>query len=269
VAKAAPSAANAPAVRNPAPPAARRAQTHSADTRRARRAADPAQLVFELWQSTAKGDRAAVDGLCDPGSPAAAAVRLYGPGGLLVCLELPRTDQPTGVAGAPYDIWRGRRAFAGTVETRTDRRDFLLTWSDDDPLRVAELMPYGAIFQFGLFGRAGRGTGPKNPPPPKPRLTLDPTAGHLWAAMLPAHGLQQTLRALAALWRLEDLDKYLARYDPRTLAAALDRLVGYWTQAPGATYAEAADRYDVAEHDIRTAGAALYKELKLTRQRPW
>lgn len=262
------SKATPPTERKPAPPAARRAGARSTGTRRTRRAADPAQVVFGLWQAVANGDRASVDGLCDPGSPAAAAVRLYGPGGLLVCLDLARTDQPTGVAGALYDTWRGRRAFAGTVETRTGRGDFLLTWSDDDPLRVAELMPYAAIYRLGLFGRVGHGVGAEQVPP-KPRLALDPTAGHLWKVMLPARGLQLTLRALAALWRLEDVDWYLARYDPRTLAAALDRLVGYWSQASGATYAEAADRYDVAESDIRTTGTALHKELKLTRQRPW
>jgi hypothetical protein len=267
-AKSSPQAERTPPTSRPAPPAARRAGGRSTATRRTRRSADPAQIVFELWQGVANSDRPAVEDLCDPCSPAAAAVRLYGPGGLLVCLELAPSDRPIGVAGKPDGVWRGRRAFAGAVETRTDRRDFLLTWADDDPPRVAELMPYAAIFRLGLFGRADRGNGATRTPP-KPRLALDPTAGHLWTAMLPARDLQLTLRALAALWRLEDLDKYLARHDPRTLAAALDRLVGYWSQAAGATYAEAAARYGVAESAIRTVGTALHKELQLTRERPW
>jgi len=250
------------------PPASRRAQAHAGATRRARRSADPTQLVFELWNAAADGDLATVEEHCEPGSPAAAAVRLYGAAGLLACLDLPVADRPTGVGGEPYGLWRGRPAFAGTVETRTGRRSFMLTWSDDDPPRVAELLPSEAIFRFGLLGRTV-GSSRAGSTPPKPRTALDPTAKNLWALMLPAYDLHLALRALAALWRLEDADRYLARYDPRTLAAALDRLVGYWSQAPGATYAEAATRYGVAESDLRTAGTALHKELKLSRLRPW
>jgi len=251
-----------------APPASRRAQTHAGATRRARRSADPTQLVFDLWHAAANGDRATVEELCEPGSPASAAVRLYGTGGLLACLDLPVADSPTGVGGEPYGLWRGRPAFAGTVETRAGRRRFMLTWSDDDPPRVAELLPSEAIFRFGLLGRAA-GSSRAGSAPPKPRAALDPTAKNLWALMLPAYDLHLVLRTLAALWRLEDADRYLARYDPRTLAAALDRLVGYWSQAPGATYAEAAGRYGVAESDLRAAGTALHRELKLSRRQPW
>lgn len=272
VGKSAPSRATPPQPRaKPAstpPPASRRAQAHAGATRRARSSSDPTQLVFELWHAAANGDRATVEELCEPGSPASAAVRLYGTGGLLACLELPVVDSPTGVGGEPYGLWRGRPAFAGTVETRTGRRSFMLTWSDDDPPRVAELLPSEAIFRFGLLGRA-TGNSRAASAPPKPRTALDPTAKHLWALMLPAYDLRLTLRALAALWRLEDTDRYLARYDPRTLAAALDRLVGYWSQAPGATYAEAATRYGVAESDLRAAGTALHKELRLSRLQPW
>lgn len=254
-----------PAPKKTPPPASRRAQAHAGA---ARRSADPAQRVLELWRAAANGDRAVIDALCEPGSPVSAAVRLYGPGGLLACLELPVTDFPTGAGGEPYGLWRGRNAFAGTVETRTKRQGFMLTWSDDDPPRVEELLPSGAIFQFGVLGRAAHRTR-AGQRPPKPRIALDPVAGHLWTLMLPAYDLHLTLRALTALWRLEEPERYLARYDPRTLAAALDRLVAYWSQAPGSTYAEAAARYSVAESAIRTAGAALHKELKLTRQRPW
>jgi hypothetical protein len=247
------------------PPASRRAQAHAGA---ARRSADPTQRVFELWQAVANDDRKMLDELCEPGSPVATAVRLYGPGGLLVCLELPVNDSPTGAGGEPYGMWRGRNAYAGTVETRTGRGAFMLTWSDDSPPRVEELRPAGAIFQFGLLGRTARGN-EAHRRPPKPRVALDPVAERLWTVMSQAYGLQLTLRALAALWRLEDQSRYLARYHPRILAAALDRLVGYWSQATEATYAEAADRHGVAESAIRTAGAALHKELKLTRQRPW
>jgi hypothetical protein len=261
---AAPEPRSKPAPKTP-PPASRRAQARAGA---ARRSADPTQRVFELWQAVAHGDRTVIDELCEPGSPAAAAVRLYGPRGLLVCLELPLDDSPTGVGGEPYGVWRGRNAFAGTVETRTGRGPFMLTWSEDSPLRAEELLPADAIFQFGLLGRAARST-EAHRRSPKPRVALDPVAERLWTVTSRAYGLHLTLRALAALWRLEDQSKYLARYDAPTLAAALDRLVGYWSQAAGATYAEAADRHGVAESAIRTAGTALHKELKLTRQRPW
>lgn len=267
--KSAPQVARTPPTPRPAPPAARRPAGRPAGTRQARRATDPHQIVFGLWQAVADGDRPTAESLCASNSPAAAAIRLYGPGGLLVCLELAPNDRPTGTVGEPYGEWRGQRSFAGVIETRSKRQDFLLTWSHEEPPRVAELMPYSAMFRFGLFGLAGRGTREGRTPPPKPRLSLDPTAAHLWTAMLPAHDLQLTLRALAALWRLEDLEGYLARHDPRTVAAALDRLVGYWSQTSGATYAEAAARYGVAEPGIRAAGTALHKELKLTRERPW
>lgn len=84
----------------------------------------------------------------------------------------------------------------------------------------------------------------------------------------PVHNLQLTLRALGALWRLDDLDRYLARYDPRTLAASFDRLVGCWSQAAAATYADVAARYGVAEPDIRAAGTALHKEARAHPRTP-
>jgi hypothetical protein len=252
----------------PAVPAARQPEGRPGGPRKTRRTADPHQIAFALWQAVADGDRPKVESLCDPDSPAAAAIRLYGPGGLLVSLGLAPTACPTGAAGEPFGEWRGQRAFAGTVETRSGRQDFLLTWAHDEPPRVAELMPYSEIFRFGLLGLTSRGARADRTPP-KPRLPLDPTAAHLWTVMPPTHDLQLTLRALAALWRLEDLDEYLARHDSRTVAAAVDRLVSYWSHVSGATYAEAAARYGVAEPGIRAAGTALQKELKLTRERPW
>ena len=259
-------AERAPRAGTSASPKAPRRDGHEA--RRASGSVDPRQVTFELWQAVANGDRRAAENLCDPHSPAATAIRLYGPSGLLVCLELAPGDRPTGASGEPYGEWRGRRALTGTLETEASRQEFMLTWADEEPLRVAELMPFAAIYRIGLLGLTGRRPRSQRALP-KPRIPLDPTAEQLWAVMLPSHDLQLTLRALCALWRLADLEAYLARHDPPVLAAALDRLIRYWSQTAGATYAEAAARYGVAESDIRAAGAALHKELKLTRERPW
>ncbi|MBS2966832.1 hypothetical protein KGA66_27605 [Actinocrinis puniceicyclus] len=261
---------SAPTVPPKAAPTAKPPRTRSADagtTTRHRRSADPNQTSFKLWQAVSDGDRKTVESLCEPHSPAAAAVRLYGPGGLLVCLELSPGDRPTGVSGAPYNTWRGRRAFAGALETRAGGREFLLTWANDEPLRVIELMPFADIYRLGMLRFAGPGQADRTPP--KPSLVLDPVAEQLWKVVPRTHGLQLTLRALCSLWRLEDLDEHLTRHDPRVLAASLHRLAGYWSQAAGTTYAEAAVRYGVAEPDIRAASTALQKKLKLTRERPW
>jgi hypothetical protein len=175
--------------------------------------------VVNFWNHIGAGEHRKLARLVAADSPLAALVRLYGAAGPLHGIGVPAHDTPTGFTCANYDrpVAGDRGGTAGIVEARREEYPYLLLWSSDRLLE--EIFPYSAPWHL------GRSSGFHRQPThaPAPRTGLDPVATLLLTHTTAQHGLTYTARALAAWWRLLDSDNLLTRFDPATLAAALDR----------------------------------------------
>jgi hypothetical protein len=221
--------------------------------------------VITFWNHVGAGEHRKLARLVAADSPLAALIRLYGTAGPLHGIGVPAGDTPTRFTCANYDqlVAGDRGGTAGTLETRRDEHPYLLLWSPDR--RLEEIFPYSAPWHL------GRATWFYRPPKaaPAPRIDLDPVAALLLTRTTARHGLTFTARALAAWWRLPNLDDLLTRFDPATLAAALDRAIRYWSGAPRATYPDAAKAFNTDEAGVRKATAVLQKNLRLSSTRNW
>ncbi|HEX5119718.1 MAG TPA: hypothetical protein VFW65_31405 [Pseudonocardiaceae bacterium] len=287
-----PAASRPPATSKPGEPQPRNADQHShasmprpAKTRATKptlpatttpRAASPARLVLpgkaeerkvaDFWNHVGAGDHRRLNRLIAPESPLAALTRLYLSAGPLHGIGIPAGQRPVSVTCDNYDqpVAGRRGGTAGAVQTNHREYPYLLLWS---PQRLLdEILPYGGPRHLGVFSRLGRRA---STPAPPTHLDLDPVAVLLHTRTTARYGLAFTARALAAWWRLPDPDDLLARFTPQALAATIDRAIRYWSGAPQATYAEAADAFRTEEATIRKAAPVLQKRLQLSDTRNW
>lgn len=221
--------------------------------------------VVNFWNHVGAGDHRKLARLVAADSPLAALVRLYGSAGPAYGIGVPVGATPTSFTSRHYDrpVAGSRGGTAGTLETRHDSFPYLLLWSSDRLLD--EILPYSMPWHLGRAAFISRL--PKVAPPP--RIDLDPVAALLLSGITVHHGLTFTARALAAWWRLPESAELLARFDPATLAAALDRSIRYWSGVPRVTYPDAARAFRADEAAVRKVTPVLQKQLQLSASRNW
>lgn len=225
----------------------------------------------KVWDAVVQRDRR-ISRLCAPDSPAAAAVKLYGPAGAAAAIGIPLTDTPVASTAATESDGDGLYATAGEVETAgACFFPFLLWWRmvDGVPL-LDEITPYDRVLRPDrlpgyIFGPGAQAL----LDPPQPRMELDPVIKQLWRRCRRRHGLPTMLRSIAAWWRLADTSELTSKHPAVVLAAALDRAICQRTAQAGARYAEIAVDYGVEESAVRIVGAELQKQLGLSRTRLW
>ncbi|MCE7006403.1 hypothetical protein LWC34_26745 [Kibdelosporangium philippinense] len=222
--------------------------------------------VADFWQLVAAGERRKLARLIASNSPLAALNRLYGPAGPAFGIGVPVGETPVSFTCHNYDepVAGQRGGTAGVLQTDYDQYQYLLLWSRDR--LIEEILPYSMPWHPGTIARFRSGSVTHAPPSHVP---LDQVAALLLTKTTPRHGLTFTARALAAWWRLPDLDDLLAQFSPPVLAAAVDRAVRYWSGAAQATYPEVAEAFRADQAAVRKATPILQKRLQLSGTTNW
>jgi hypothetical protein len=230
------------------------------------------KLTGKVWDAVARNDRRLAR-LCAPDSPAAVAIRLYGPPGAAWAVGIPPTEDLVAVAARTTTAASGvRHASSGHVDTAAGHRfPFLLRWQAPGGTgQIEEILPYEWPFEPAHLSRWVRGPGRTSVhAPPQPRVPLGPVGELLWRGVVPTFGLSGVLRCLAALWRLPDEEVLLDSHGPAAVAAGIERMVCYRANLTTGRFADVADAYRVKEAAVRAADADLQKCLRLGPERWW
>lgn len=230
------------------------------------------KLTRNVWDAVVRRDRR-LGRHCAPDSPAAAAVRLYGPSGAAWAIGLPPTEDMVAVAAQTTTGSSGvHHASTGYVETAAGIRfPFLLRWQAEGSAgQIDEILPYGWPFEPAHLRRWVSGPGRAGvQAPPQPRIPLGPVGESLWRSVIPHFGLPTVLRCLAALWRLPDESGFVDVHGPAVLAAGIERLVCRRASLTSGRFVDVAAAYCVEEAAVRAADADLQKCLQLGPQRWW
>ena len=211
--------------------------------------------------------------MCAPDSPAAAAIRLYGPSGAAWAVGISPTEDLVAVAARTTTASSGvRHASNGYVDTAAGHRfPFLLRWQAPGGTgQIDEILPYDRPFEPAHLSRWVPGPGRTGVhAPPQPRIPLGPVGELLWRRVIPTFGLPGVLRCLAALWRLPDEDGFLDSHGPAAVAAGIERMVCQRANLTTGRFADIAAVYRVKEAAVRAADADLQKCLRLGPERWW
>jgi hypothetical protein len=230
------------------------------------------KLTRKAWDAVVRNDRRLAR-ICAPDSPAAAAIRLYGPSGAAWAVGLPPTEDLVAVAARTTTASSGvRHASSGYVDTAAGHRfPFLLRWQATGSAgQIDEILPYDWPFESAHLRRWVQGPGRAGVhAPPQPRVPLGPVGESLWRSVIPIFGLPAVLRCLAALWRLPDEGVFVDLHGPAAVAAGIERVVCLRANLTTGRFAEVAAAYRVKEAAVRAADADLQKCLQLGPQRWW
>ena len=230
------------------------------------------KLVAKTWAAVVGEDRRLAL-MCAPDSPAAAAIRLYGPSGAAWAVGIPPAeDLVTVTASTTTASSSGRLASSGYVDTAAGYRfPFLLRWQT--PMGtglIDEILPYDRPFEPARLSRWVLGPGRMGVhAPPQPTIPLGPVGELLWRRMVPTFGLPGVLRGLAALWRLPDEDTLLDAHGPAAVAAGIERMVCQRANLTTGRFADIAAVYRVKEAAVRGADSDLQKCLRLGPEKWW
>jgi ribosomal 50S subunit-associated protein YjgA (DUF615 family) len=230
-----------------------------------------AKLAGKVWEAVVRNDRRLAR-FCAPDSPAAAAVRLYGPSGAAWAVGISPTEQLTAVACAGTVSAGLRHTSNGWVETTAGHRfPFLLRWQPaGDTGQVDEILPYNWPVEPAHLSRWMLGPGRHGVyAPPQPRIPLSSVGALLWRRVPAVFGLPAVLRCMAALWRLPGEELFLASHDPAALAAGIERMVCRRANLIAGRFTDVAIAYHINEAAIRAADAELQKCLRLSPQQWW
>ena len=248
----------------PAPPRAKRQPAMPPKVRKERQKAT-GTLAERMWRAVAAGDIRAAGKVLLPGSPAAALVRALGPAGLTRVIGMPPGEVPEKfVADTDGDTVAGTLLGHGGAEC-----SYYIYCRDG---QAAEVLPFPlhgdeSFWPFYWWGRrpGDRWATGKIVAAPQ----LDRVEGPLVSVGSSWNGLPVAARSLAAWERISgDHEPLLAAHAPRTLAAAVQRLVAY-RAGSWAAFAEAAGAYRVPEEEVRRADRAVRRLLALGPARPW
>lgn len=229
------------------------------------------KLTGKLWEAVVGNDRRLLR-LCATDSPAAAAIRLYGPSGAAWAVGISPTEKLAAVTRATTASSDLHHACNGYVETVVGHRfPFLLRWQTSGGTGwVDEILPYDRPFEPARLGRWVLGPGRAAVyAPPQPRVPLGPAGELLWRRVVPTFGLPTVLRCLAALWRLPDEEAFLESHGPAAVAAGIERMVCQRANLTTGRFADIAGAYRVNEAAVRAADADLQKCLRLGPKRWW
>jgi hypothetical protein len=230
------------------------------------------KLIGKVWDSVVRNDRRLAR-ICAPDSPAAAAIRLYGPSGAAWAVGISPTEDLVAVTARTTTASSGvRHASNGYVDTAARHRfPFLLRWQTPGGTgQIDEFLPYDRPFEPAHLSRWVLGPGRTGVhAPPQPRIPLGPVDELLWRRVIPTFGLPGVLRCLAALWRLPDEDVFLDSHGPAAVAAGIERMVCQRANLTTGRFAGIAAAYRVKEATVRAADADLQKCLRLGPERWW
>jgi len=230
------------------------------------------KLIGKVWDAVVRNDRRLAR-ICAPDSPAAAAIRLYGPSGAAWAVGISPTEDLVAVAARTTTASSGvRHASNGYVDTAARHRfPFLLRWQTSAGTgQIDEILPYDWPFESAHLSRWVLGPGRTGVyAPPQPRVPLGPVGELLWRRVIPTFGLPGVLRCLAALWRLPDEDVFLDSHGPAAVAAGIERMVCQRANLTTGRFADIAAAYLVKEAAVRAVDADLQKCLQLGPERWW
>ena len=230
------------------------------------------KLIGKVWDAVVRNDRRLAR-ICAPDSPAAAAIRLYGPSGAAWAVGISPTEDLVAVATRTATASSGERhASNGYLDTAAGHRfPFLLRWQAPGGTgQIDEILPYDRPFEPAHLSRWVPGPGRMGVhAPPQPRIPLGPVGGLLWGHVIPMFGLPGVLRCLATLWRLPDEDVFLDSHGPAAVAAGIERMVCQRAKLTTGRFADVATAYRVNEASVRAADADLQKCLHLGSARWW
>jgi hypothetical protein len=231
------------------------------------------KLTAKVWDTVVRNDRRLAR-ICAPDSPAAAAIRLYGPAGAARAVGISAAENPVAAAARTTTAVSGvHHASSGYVETTAGQRfPFLLRWQlAAGSAQIDEILPCDQPFeQPARLSRWVLGPGRTGVyAPPQPRVPLGPAGELLWRRMVPAFGLPAVLRGLAALWRLPNENDFFDSHGPAVIAAGIERVVCQRANLTTGRFADIAAGYRVEEAAVRSADADLQKCLRLGPQRWW
>ncbi len=230
------------------------------------------KLTGKVWEAVVGNDRRLAR-ICAPDSPAAAAIRLYGPSGAAWAVGISPAENLVAIASRTTTASSGERhASGGYVDTAAGHRfPFLLRWkAPGGTAEIDEILPYDRPFEPAHLSPWVPGPGRMGVhAPPQPRIPLGPIGELLWRSVIPTFGLPGVLRCLAALWRLPDEDIILDSHAPAAVAAGIERMVCQRANLTTGRFADIAAAYRVNEAAVRAADADLQKRLRLGPQRWW
>jgi hypothetical protein len=230
------------------------------------------KLIAKMWDGVAGNDRRLAR-LCVPDSPAAAAIRLYGPVGAARAVGIPAMEEPVAVAAGTTTPSSGTLyTSAGYVKTSAGLRfPFSIRWRTSGGAgQVDEILPDDWLVEPPRLGRMVMGPGRAGVyAPPQPRIPLGPIGELLWRRMVPSFGLTSVLRSLAALWRLPDEGVFLESHGPAAVAAGIERMVCQRANLTNGRFADIAGAYRLKEAAVRAADADLQKFLRVGQEKWW
>lgn len=230
------------------------------------------KLIGKVWDAVVRNDRRLVR-ICAPDSPAAAAIRLYGPSGAAWAVGISPTEDLVAVAVGTTSASSGvRHASNGYVDTAAGHRfPFLLRWQTPGGTgQIDEILPYDGSFEPAHLSRWVLGPGRTGVyAPPQPRVPLGPVGELLWQHVIPMFGLPGVLRCLAALWRLPDENVFVDSHGPAAVAAGIERIVCQRANLTTGRFADVAVAYRIKEAAVRAADADLRKCLRLGSEKWW
>jgi hypothetical protein len=230
------------------------------------------KLAGKVWEAVVGNDRRLAR-LCAPDSPAAAAIRLYGPSGAAWAVGIPPAEDLVAIGSRATTASSGERhTSGGYVDTAAGHRfPFVLRWQAlGGAAQIDEILPYDRPIEPARLSPWVSGPGRIGVhAPPQPRIPLGPTGELLWRSVIPTFGLPGVLRSLAALWRLPSEDAILDSHGPAAVAAAIERMVCQRANLTTGRFADIAAAYRVNEAAVRAAAADVQKRLRLGPQRWW
>ncbi|MEX2290467.1 MAG: hypothetical protein WD794_09105 [Mycobacteriales bacterium] len=239
----------------------------------AKRCADDGnRLALKFWESVVAEDRKLAR-VVVPGSPAEAALRVWGSFGPALAVGVPATARLTELdAATRADPDAALQVTDGWLRSPQRHYPYSVRWEGASgrpgAVRVAEVvsgqLPGGARLSGHLVRSWWRE--PRSRPLPASRIALDPVAAALWKVELPGRGPYLLLRCLAAWWRISD--RVHVTGGESAVAAALARLLAACAGTQ-LSYDTVAVQYSVDPADVRARGGELRPLLALDDGHGW
>jgi hypothetical protein len=226
------------------------------------------KLVASVWESAAEGRTRGLRNVFRNDSPAAALHHVYGADGPLLAIGLPPRQALVGFSADSTRMAHDWGLATGYVSTQHTRHPYSMRWHETPSgVTASEILPFSTLAdgRFNMFYWLGNGLLDEVPLPTKP---VDDVSSMLIEFGIPWHGFAVTARALAAWFRVRELQQPFLLHQPAVVAAAIHRLIASRAGAKG-RFSDAAEGYGTDEATLRRVDAQLRKSVGLTPDRAW
>ncbi|MDT5024821.1 MAG: hypothetical protein QOE61_1247 [Micromonosporaceae bacterium] len=226
------------------------------------------KLVASVWESAAEGRTRGLRNVFRNDSPAAALHHVYGADGPLLAIGSPPRPALVGFSADSTRMAHDWGLATGYVITEHTRYPYSMRWHETPSgVTVSEILPFSTLAdrRFNLLYWLGNGLLDEVPLPTKP---VDDVSSMLIEFGIPWHGFAVTARALAAWFRVRELQQPFLLHQPAVVAAAIHRLIASRAGAKG-RFSDAAEGYGTDEATLRRVDAQLRKSVGLTPDRAW